>query len=323
MLSSFLIKDECVNLATMAYRIAKRVAEDRSRRSNVRDTYSFDDRGRGQEVLVILLAGYKPPLWPHVFHRLRNGVPDNADVCVVSAGRFDKSLRELCDGYGWSYLATKTNDVSLVQNVATHLHPRAEQIVKIDEDVFVTPNTIVKMLQYAHDVRTSGIVSPAFIAPMLNVNGVCYRPLLETLGLLEEFEAEFGTARIATLGIPVTDDSAAARWMWERTSPLEETEARLRSTGRMPGLMSPVQFSIGIIVVERAFWSEIGFYPVKRHALAMGESTLGADEEYLCRMAIHFGRPMMICEKAIAGHFSFGRQYQGMLELLKERPELF
>ena len=58
---------------------------------------------------------------------------------------------------------------------------------------------------------------------MLNVNGVCYRPLLKILGLLEAYEARFGVARIAAVGVAATDNVDAARWIWEHTSPLEDT----------------------------------------------------------------------------------------------------
>jgi hypothetical protein len=145
---------------------------------------------------------------------------------------------------------------------------------------------------------------------------------LKQLGLLEEFEAKFGVARITTLGAPLTDSAEAARWMWEKTAPLEKTVLKLKRTAE-PELMAPVQFSIGLIVMERAFWEEIGFYPVRRHMLMMKKSTLGADEEYLCRMATFHARPVVICQHALAGHFSFGRQYAGMLDLLTEHPEYF
>ena len=201
------------------------------------------------------------------------------------------------------------------------IHPDATQIVKVDEDIFVTADTIKDCMDYYAEVKSSGIANPAFVAPMININGICYRPLLKQLELLEEFEAKFGVARITNLGAPLTDNAEAARWMWQKTAPLEETVTKLaRAT---EPLLTPVQFSIGLIVMERAFWEEIGYFPVKRHMLMMKKSTLGADEEYLCRMATFFGRPGVICQHAFAGHFSFGRQYAGMLELLTEHPEYF
>ncbi|CAL4869823.1 hypothetical protein MMA231_04115 (plasmid) [Asticcacaulis sp. MM231] len=311
-----------MSLVGQIYGSAKKVFKDRERQSNLRDTYKFVDRKKDSDTVVIVLAGYKQPLYPFVFPRLHAAMPEGVDVCVMSAGKHDPDLEDLCQRHSWSYLATSTNDVSLVQNVATSLHPKATQIVKIDEDMFVTRDTIRDCIAYYAEVKASGIANPAFVAPMININGVCYRPLLKQLGLLEEFEAKFGVARITTLGAPLTDSAEAARWMWEKTAPLEKTVQRLKHTAE-PELMAPVQFSIGMIVMERAFWEEIGFYPVRRHMLMMKKSTLGADEEYLCRMATFHARPVVICQHALAGHFSFGRQYAGMLDLLTEHPEYF
>ena len=304
------------------YNGVKSTYKNQVRKSNLSDKYRFIDRSAKTQTVVIILAGYKQPLWPFVFPKLARAMPEGVDVCVMSAGKYDAELEEICARNKWSYLGTATNDVSLVQNVAISLHPEARTIVKIDEDMFLTDATIKDCLAYYTEVKASGIADPAFVAPMININGVCYRPLLQRLGLLEEFEAKFGVARISTLGVPVTDDAEAARWMWSKTAPLEETVQKLKRSA-LPGLMAPVQFSIGLIVMERAFWEMIDCFPVKRHMLAMKKSTLGADEEYLCRMATFHARPVVVCEHALAGHFSFGRQYAGMLDLLTEHPEYF
>lgn len=311
-----------MSLASDFYETGKSIVKAQQRKSNCSDKYRFVDRRNNASTVAIILAGYKQPLWPFVFARLKRGLPSDIDVCVMSAGRDDPALDEICAANGWSYLATRTNDVSLVQNVAIVLHPAADLIVKIDEDMFVTEKTIIDTIDYHGEVKRSGIANPAFVAPTINVNGVCYRPLLEKLGLLEEFESRFGVARVACIGVPITDDPEAARWMWEKTAPLEVTVEKLPRTSRID-FMAPVQFSIGLIVIERTFWEQIGLHPVKRHMLALKKSTLGADEEYLCRMAMFHSRPIVVCPHALAGHFSFGRQYAGMLSLLSSHPEYF
>jgi hypothetical protein len=307
---------------TQFYGRAKAVAMDVRRRSNLSDTYRFVDRRRNAATAVFVLAGYKPQLWPFVFPRLECAMPEEADVCIMTAGKQDDQLQALAEQNGWSYLATRTNDICLVQNIALNLHPAAERIVKVDEDMFVTRGTIRDCLDYYSTVKASGIVNPAFVAPTINVNGVCHRSLLERLDLLEEFETEFGVARVCTLGTALTDRADAAKWMWQKTAPLETTLDRIRDDGA-PMLMAPVQFSIGLIVIERSFLEDINLLPVRWHMLMMKESTLGADEEYLCRMAVFFARPIVVCPHALAGHFSFGRQYAGMLQFLAEHPEVF
>ncbi len=304
------------------YDVLKGVYEGRRRASNLSGRFDFKDRHKGSACLVMMLAGYKHELWPFVFPRFERAVPRDADVCVMSAGKYDFELDKLCELHGWSYLATRINDVSLIQNIAINLHREAETIVKVDEDIFLTAETLVDTLDYHQSTKARGIVDPCATSPMLNVNGVCYRPLLRRLGLLEKYEARFGVARCATLGVKATDDVEAAVWIWKHTAPLEETLARLQRAEQSE-LMAPVQFSIGAIVFDRAFWAEIGYLPVRQHQLLLRRSTLGADEEYLCRMAMFYARPVVICPHALAGHFSFGKQYEGMLEILDEKPEYF
>ena len=311
-----------MSFVMQCYGSVKSAAAKLKRRSDLSDSYQFVDRSSRAATVVIVLAGYKAPLWPYVFPRLERAIPEGTDVCIMSAGRRDEALDELAAKNGWSYLASRTNDICLVQNIAIALHPAATRIVKIDEDVFVTKDTIRDCLDYLTEVKKAGVVDPAFVAPMLNINGVCYRPLLERLGLLAEFEAKYGVARVATLGTALTDDAEVARWMWQKTSPLESTLDRIRGDGAAM-LLSPVQFSIGMIVLERSFLDQIGLLPVRRHMLLMQQSTLGADEEYLCRKAVFHARPIVICPHALAGHFSFGRQYGGMLDFLATSPEVF
>jgi len=310
-----------MSVLAKAYYNAKGLVTATQRKSNLSDRYKFESRSRNLDTAVIILAGYKQPLWPLVFPRLKAAMPADADICVMSAGKYDSALSALCAQNGWSYLGTHTNDVALVQNIAISLHPAATLIVKIDEDMFVTKDTVTLCIDYYKKLKADGIVNPALVTPMINVNGVTYRPLLKHLGLLEEYEARFGPARIATLGSRATDDPIAAQWIWERTAPLEQIAATLTPSSEL--LMAPVQFSIGLIVFEREFWEAIGLLPVKRHMLAMKQSTLGVDEDHLCRLATSQSRPVVICQHAIAGHFSFGRQYSGMLGFLGEHPEYF
>lgn len=313
---------ETMKLIESAYSAIKTAYIARERRANLSDEHSFVNRQTRSPCLVVILAGYKQPLWPYVFPRLVRSVPTGADVCLMSAGKHDRDLDELARVNGWSYLATRTNDVSLVQNIAIHLHPEARTIVKVDEDIFLTEHTLSDTINFHQAVSLQGIVEPCLTAPMLNINGVCCRPMLQQLGLLEQYEARFGVAKIATLGIKATDDAEAAKWLWAHTWPLEATVAKLRRTV-LPELLAPIQFSIGVIVCDRSIWDQFNYFPVYRRRLAMKKSTLGADEEHICRMAMLYAKPIVVCQHALAGHFSFGRQYSGMLSFLESHPHYF
>jgi hypothetical protein len=309
------------SLPSRAYDALKRGALAAQTFSKLNDRNTFDDRRTGERVVVTMLAGYKPDLWPLIFPRFKAALP-KADVCIVSPGLRHDALSDLCRREGWSYLGTATNDVSLAQNVCFRLHDRAEMIVKLDEDMFVLPNTISDLLLEYKRIKIEGRVDPGFVAPMIPLNGFCYRYLLEMLGLLDEYETQFGTARLATSGLPLHTSPIAARWIWERTTPLASLAARLQSMDRRE-LLSPIQFSIGIIAFERKFWEQIGYFDVPRHKLVAGMSTLGGDEACLCAAAMTHSRPIVVTTAAVAGHFSFGPQYAAMSDLLKTQPEIF
>lgn len=289
--------------------------------SRLHDRYLFDDRRSDSQVVVCMLAGYKPDLWRFVIPRFRAALPE-ADVCIISPGMHSEQLSMLCRRENWSYLSTATNDVALAQNVCYRLHEAAEMIVKLDEDMFLLPNTISMLLTDYHKIKAEGTVYPAFLAPMIPLNGFCYRYLLDMVGLLEEYEATFGRARIATSGLPLHTDPNVARWMWERTAPLAETAARLDQL-ELRRLFCPIQFSIGLIAFERQFWQDIGHLAVHRRRLLAGLDTLGGDEAYICARALENSRPAVVTTATLAGHFSFGPQYAGLKGVLDRRPELF
>lgn len=288
----------------------------------LRDAYKIENHHPEAETLVMMLIGYKPDLWSTVIPRFAAAVPAGATVCLISPGMWSEPVAQIARQHGWSYLSTKTNDVALAQNVCLKLHPAVQMVAKLDEDIYLTPGTIQQLIDYYKQLKAAEVVNPGFVAPSLNVNGFAYRQLLARLGLLQAFEQRFGSARLATTGVAVADDPEAARWMWEHTAPLEEVSARLQNDGP-PLLLSPIKFSIGMIVFERSFWEEFRFFPVYRHRLMMGKNTLGADEEFLCKQCIDRSRPIVVHPRVLTGHFSFGRQYERMRALLDERPELF
>lgn len=310
-----------VRVVPALYRTLKHWANGVGSHLKFSDHFQFQDRRRRSTTAVCMLAGYKPDLWPYVMPRFKSALPD-ADVCLVSPGLRNEDLVDLCRREGWSYLCTATNDVSLAQNLCYRLHTDAELIVKLDEDIFLLADTISALVREYRLIKAKGVVDPGFVAPMIPINGFCYWHLLERLGWLDEYEARFGRARIACSGIAIQNDPAAARWMWERTAPLEATARRLASLPTQI-LLCPIKFSIGLIVFERVFWETIGYLPVYHRRLLAGLSTLGADEEHICAKAVTSSRPIVVTTASLAGHFSFGPQYAAMKSLIDSRPELF
>jgi hypothetical protein len=152
------------------YGWAKRRKVEAALQNNLRGKYSFDDFSHASDVACIVLAGYKPYLYPYVFPRLKRFAPRDMDICIVTAGKCVEPLQELCRENGWSYISTKDNNVALAQNIAINCLPHAKLVFKLDEDIFVTEGFFSKMLA-ARDHALKGEYLPGVIAPILPVNG--------------------------------------------------------------------------------------------------------------------------------------------------------
>ncbi len=311
-----------MNLKSRIYDAAKAHLKRLATFSKLRDRYRFDNRARGARTLVTMLIGYKPELWPHIVPGLIRAMPPQSDVCLISPGLYSPQVADIAKRNDWSYLSTRTNDVGLAQNIAFHLHRDAQLFVKVDEDMFLLDTTLTDTIDFFRATQQAGVVDPGFASPLIPINGVCYRAILEALGKLDEYESKFGTARLSTSGIPVQTSGEAARWIWSVTGPIAHTLERLRAA-RLQAILTPIQFSIGAIVFERRFWEEFQFFPVYRHHLMMGRNTLGADERHICKATVEWFKPGIVCPTALAGHFSFGPQYHAVKNLLDEHPRLF
>src|SRR4051812_19798188 len=218
--------------------------------------FSLDDRRRGSDRMVLVLAGFKSYLWPYTLPRIARFAPADADVCVVSAGVTSPELAEVARANGWSYLTTRTRRLASAQNIAIREHSHAQWIFKVDEDVFATEGSFDRVLDGHQAVDAEGVYRPGFAAPILNVNGFSYVPFLEALGLLNRFAEEFGGLPRACTEIPVQRDGRAAAWIWDHSVPLDDV-ARTFTDREFSYSTIPHRFSTGFILFHRDFWEEI------------------------------------------------------------------
>jgi hypothetical protein len=271
---------------------------------------------KGLDVGVVILAGYKPALWPLTLARVRAFVPPYAEVCVATAGKHVPELAALCKAYGWTYLTTSANKTGLALNKAIDAHPSATRWFKLDEDIFLANGFFDDLIQGYDALMRQGSYRPGFCSPMLNVNGVSYTGFLDRIDASNEYIEAFGELRQAAGGVHAHYDPMAAEWLWRRTLPLDEVAEQIRSgtasraeNARLIGS----RFSIGAIFFERAFWQEIGGFPS-----AWRQGILGVDETGLCAACVLECRPMFYLPNVLAGHFSFYPQERAMMELLPE-----
>ena len=303
------------------YNSFKKKKQEKEKKRRVKGTYQFIDRKKDSENLCIILAGYKKILWDDIFERITKFAPKDMDVCIVSSGLYDEQLNTIAEKNNWSYLSLKQNKVTLVQNIAIDLHPRAKMIYKIDEDIFITKNFFSQLMETYNRVEKESHYRIGFVAPLLPINGYSNVNVLEKTGTLEKFEERFGKAYHDGGGEEkIIKNPDIAKFMWG------ETEERLRNLDKLSDEFSkeeftysicPIRFSIGAILFSREIWEAMGRFVVERGA------NMGRDEAQMCEYCMIESRAIVISENTIAGHFSYGPQTKTMEEFYTKNREIF
>lgn len=291
-------------------------------------SYNFIDRKKNNDKLCIILAGYKEPLWDIVFNRIHTYLPDDVDVCIMTSGLENDSLKAIAKNYGWSYLSTSVNHLSHVQNIAIDLHPRAQWIYKLDEDMFITNGFFERLMDTYTHLENETLYKPAFVSPLINVSCYGHLRLLEKLNLLDDFRATGYTEMKFSDGLhhnrQVINNPKVAEYMWggsrsELTSIDKLTQEF--SKGDLEYSVCPVRFSIGAILFTRSSWMEFGKFPITFVGSDFG---LGDDEEHICHYACFTGRVMAVNENVVVGHLGYGgAQTKHMLDYFDEHKAQF
>ncbi|MCH5256121.1 MAG: hypothetical protein J1D87_02465 [Lachnospiraceae bacterium] len=282
--------------------------------NNFSGKYHFTDRSKGREKLLIILAGYKEFLWDGVFTRLRKYIPDDIDVCVLTAGYCNRTLEVLCEDNRWSYFWTEENRIAQTQNLAIRSHPDAKWIYKMDEDIFVTPGMFEELMRVYMSVQSERKYAIGIVAPQMAVNDYSYCRILDYLKCREEYEKTFGDAYFGRGSIYSRGE--AAEYMWRKTLPLNGFAERMKEEAEEYSICWH-RFSIGCFLMHRSFWQGMkGF-------MTAPEGVLGIDEEYLCRTCMISHQAIIVAERAIAGHFAYGQQTEHMKQFYNREKEKF
>lgn len=307
----------CINLV----RKAKKICADRNRKKRVKGSYKFENRKKDKENLCIILAGYKQFLWEDVFGRIEKYAPNDMDFCIVSSGLYSDELAKIAEKNNWSYLSVKQNKVTLVQNIAINLHPKAQKIYKIDEDIFITKNFFSQLMETYNRMERDERYKIGFVAPLLPINGYANVNVLEKTGLLDTFEKKFGkTYHDGDGQAPIIKNPDIAKFMWG------ETEEKLRDIDKLSEEFSKeefsysicsIRFSIGAILFSRDIWETMG-----RFKVGIG-TNMGQDEVQLCKYCMIESKAIVVSENTLVGHFSYGPQTNAMKEYYNSHREIF
>lgn len=278
--------------------------------------YAFTDRRKGIKKCCFLLAGYKKFLWESVFERFVYALPPDVEVCILSSGLYDETLEKKAEEYGWSYLRTKINSVTLIQNIAYALFDKAVWIYKMDEDIFLTKRAFEKLYDGYKKMETESANSVGIAAPLIPLNGYGYITVLKEQRLLETYEERFGKAYIGgNPGSEIEKNPEAAVFMWDRCQRIDDLNRVFERSGKIR--TCHVRFSIGFILMKRSFWSNMNGFSVS------GSTDMGTDEEEVCAECINHSRAIVVCHDTVVGHFSFGGQTERMKRYFEEHSERF
>ena len=194
----------------------------------------------------------------------------------------------------------------MVQNIVIDRFPKAQLIFKIDEDIFITENTIDSLLNTYELVSKNEKYSVGFVAPLIPINGYGHVRILEKLNLVDYYEEHFEKVKyIAGPNRMIENNPQVAKFMWGEDGVIpniDELSSTFRSTP-FEYSVCPIRFSIGCILFERATWEDMGMFRVERFG-----SGMGADEVQLCSYCVTKSKAMIVDENTIVGHLSFGTQ---------------
>lgn len=278
--------------------------------------YTFINRQKRMKKCCFVLAGYKKFLWRNVFERFVRVLPSDVEVCILSSGLYDKDLEEMSEKYGWSYLSTTINSVTLIQNIAYALFDKTEWIYKMDEDIFLTDRAFEKLyLGYQRMERDSNN-SVGILVPLIPLNGYGYVSVLKEQKLLQIYEDMFGKAYIG--GNPESEiekNSMAAVFMWDRCQRIDDLNRIFEQVGELE--ICHVRFSIGFLLMKRDFWSGMYGFSV------LGNADMGTDEEEICSECVNHSKAIVVCHDTVVGHFSFGRQTEQMKKYFLTHADRF
>lgn len=281
----------------------------------------FFDRRKNSQILLNILAGYKPYSYEDVFARVKKFVPKNFDVCITSSGLFDRKLYDIAKENGWSYLSTARNSIPGVQNLIMPLYENAQMIFKMDEDIFVTQNCFEKLLQTFNHCQTKGRYNVGFVAPLIPINGYGHVRILEKLGLDEYYEEKFEKIICACQHERMLHKSPeVAKFFWGEGNivPSIDLMNAAFQIQKMEYRACPIKFSIGFILFHRNLWKAMGGW-----ATPLVGNGGGAEEVQVCNFCMMNSLGIIISENTVVGHLAFYQQNAAMKEYYLTHREKF
>ena len=289
-------------------------------RKKLSKKYKFEDRKKDFKKVCFILAGYKEFTYDILFKRIKKFIPDDIEVCILSSGIYSQKLSNIAEENGWSYLSTKINNVSLIQNVANNIYIKADYIYKLDEDIFVTKNFFDTLYKTYLNCEKNGIYKVGFVAPIIPINGFGHMLVLEKYNLIKKYEKMFEKPIFAGGSDRMIENNPdVAKFMWGKDKYLPNIDEMSQSFAKdkFEYCACPIRFSIGAILYKRSLWEKMDMFEVHKGA------GMGQDEIDICSIAMKSSDAIIISKNTLVGHLSFGTQNAPMKEYFEKNKDLF
>lgn len=278
--------------------------------------YTFVDRNNGKEKCVYVLAGYQEELWETTLHRMFRFMEPEIDYCMISSGKYDERLDELCEKYGWSYLYSDHNQICYLQNLVIDKHPKARLFIKLDEDMFIGRGFYSRMFDGYERANDTGEYRVGAVVPIMPLNYNSYVSYLRAIGKLQDFEKKYGRAYRCTFSAPYSLEDAAV-WIWDTVDSIDAMSERFFKSNAAPVPLSSL-YNIGAFLYTRKRWLMFGKWPEDPN-----NSGMGVDESYLFHENMDSGMATYELQNVFVGHFAFSGQKEKMFEYYKKNHAKF
>ena len=302
------------------FNFLKNIKEEIIKKSKLTNKYKFENRKKDKEKVCFILAGYKEFTYEIVFKRIKKFIPDDIEVCILSSGVYSESLSNIAKINDWSYISTKKNNVSLIQNVAITKFEKAKYIYKLDEDIFVTSGFFEMLFKTYIDCKKSGEYDPGVVAPTIPINGFGHLNILKRLNLVEYYTNNFERPIYAAgPNRMIENNPEVAMFFWGKGNYVPQVDKinEILKKDKFSYMACPIRFSIGAILYSRELWEDMKMFKVYEG------SGIGKDEEDLCGYCVNQSKAIIVSLNTAVGHLSFGKQNKIMEEYFKNNKDFF
>jgi len=293
--------------------------DENMRRARLVSDYKFENRSNGTKEMCYVMAGWKPQLWDMVFEHLMLFVPKDMDVCIISGGgaieRYFLKLQQEITGL----ISQIKRDIGRIQNIVISLHPQAEMIYKMDEDMLVTEGSF-EAIKRTHDMASKRY-DVGFAGPVIPINSYGYVRSLELANKIDDYEENFGPAKYIYAEQLLTSDiwinADVAEYMW-RAIDIDVLNEKLQQN-KDDYRVCPYYFNIGFIAFTREVWEDMDYFWV----FDPKSIAIGTDEKQFHEYVWANNKVIAVSENSVVGHFSAGGTEERMTAFREKNPRIF